>query len=111
MSGTSRASNATDGWFTQSNPAANDQGIGPKRINTKYPKGQPNNQESSYGGKRYVFSTLQKVERVEQLHREKGREFQSAGAVKAKARLPATENTVGTVRVAESDERREIIST
>ena len=48
----------------------------------------------------------QKVERVVQERREKGREFHSVGAAKAKARLPAAERTSGTVRVAVSDERR-----
>ena len=48
----------------------------------------------------------QKVVRVEQERREKGREFQSVGGAKAKAHLPTAERTLGTVRVAESDERR-----
>ena len=48
----------------------------------------------------------QKVERVVEDHREKGREFHSVGAAKAKALLPAAERTSGTVRVAVSEERR-----
>ena len=48
----------------------------------------------------------QKVERVEQERREKGREFHSVGAAKAKARLPAAERTSGTASVAVSDDRR-----
>ena len=93
MSGTSQASNATDGWHTQSNPAAKDQGKGPKLSNARYPKRQTNNQERNYCGNRYVLSMAQKVERVIQERREKGREFHSFGAAKAKARLPAAECT------------------
>jgi len=37
-----------------------------------------------------VFSMIQKVERVEQEHREKGRQVHSARAVKAEARLPTS---------------------
>ena len=37
----------------------------------------------------YVLSMAQKVERVVQGRRKKGIEFQSVGAAKAKARLPA----------------------
>ena len=106
MSGTSQASNATDGWHTQSNPAAKDQGKGPKRSNARYPERQPNSKEKYYGGNKYVLSMAQKVERFEQERREKGREFHSVGAAKAKARLPAAERTSGTTRVAVSDDRR-----
>ena len=48
----------------------------------------------------------QKVERFEQERREKGREFHSVKAVKAKAHLPEAERTSGAVRVAVSDERK-----
>ena len=79
------------------------QGKGTKHINARYLKGQPNNQERNYGGNRYVFSMIQKVERAEQERRRKGREFHSAGSAKAKACLPPAAITSGTVRVAESD--------
>ena len=46
---------------------------GLKRSNARYPKRQPNNQERNHVGNRYVLSMAQKVERVVQERRKKGR--------------------------------------